>query len=88
GVGNLNRICTKLIEHGKNPSTPAAIIQSGTTTKQKTISGNLENIEEIASKAGVTHPAIVLVGEVVGVREKIKWFQEREEKTEVNIGRE
>lgn len=88
GIGNLNYICSQLIEHGKNPLTPAAIIQWGTTAQQKTITGNLVNIEELAEKAGITHPAIVLVGEVVKIREKIKWFQEREDKIEVSIGRE
>ena len=78
GIGNLHHICTKLIEHGKNPDTKAAIIQQGTTSKQKTITGNLVNIEEKATKANITHPAIILVGDVVGLREKVKWFQEEE----------
>lgn len=86
GIGNLNYICTKLIEHGKNPNTKAAIIQWGTTERQKTVTGNLLTIEERAANAGITHPAIVLVGDVVGVREKISWFQEGEK--EVSIGRE
>lgn len=88
GIGNLNHICTRLIEHGKNPNTKAAIIQWGTTERQKTVTGNLNNIEDHAAKAGITHPAIVLVGDVVGVREKIRWFQEVEEKKEASMGRE
>jgi uroporphyrin-III C-methyltransferase len=88
GIGNLNYICTRLIEHGKNPNTPAAIIQWGTTEKQKTITGNLKNIEDKATKAGIAHPAIVLVGDVIAVREKLNWFQEGQEKEEVSIGRE
>ena len=84
GIGNLNYICTRLIEHGKNPNTPAAIIQWGTTEKQKTITGNLKTIEDQAAKAGISHPAIVLVGDVVGMRGKISWFQEKEE---VSMGR-
>lgn len=88
GIGNLNHICTRLIEHGKNPNTKAAIIQWGTTERQKTVTGNLNNIEDHAAKAGITHPAIVLVGDVVGVREKIRWFQEGEEKKEASMGRE
>lgn len=76
GIGNLNYICTKLIEHGKNPDTKTAIIQWGTTTQQKTVTGNLKNIDDIAAKAGITHPAIVLVGDVVGLREKISWIQD------------
>lgn len=77
GVGNLPYICTKLIDHGKSPDTPVAIIQWGTTPKQKTITGKLGTIETEAEKAGIAHPAIVLVGEVVSMREKISWFQER-----------
>jgi uroporphyrin-III C-methyltransferase len=88
GIGNLNYICTRLIEHGKNPYTKAAIIQWGTTARQKTVTGNLKDIEKRALEAGITHPAIVLVGDVVGVREKLRWFQEGEEKQEVGIGRE
>jgi uroporphyrin-III C-methyltransferase len=88
GIGNLNYICTRLIEHGKNPNTKAAIIQWGTTARQKTITGNLKNIEKRALEAGITHPAIVLVGDVVGVREKLNWFQEEEGKQAVKIGRE
>lgn len=87
GIGNLNYICTRLIEHGKNPDTPAAIIQWGTTSKQKTITGSLKTIEHQAAIEGITHPAIVLVGDVVRLREKISWFQEGEAKKEVNIGR-
>jgi uroporphyrin-III C-methyltransferase len=86
GVGNLNHICSKLIEHGKNPNTPVAIIQWGTTEKQKTVTGDLTTIEEEAADAQITHPAIVLVGEVVGVREKIKWFEELEAKKEISVG--
>jgi uroporphyrin-III C-methyltransferase len=88
GIGNLNYICTRLIEHGKNPDTKAAIIQWGTTTQQKTVTGTLKNIEDRALEAGITHPAIVLVGDVVGVREKIRWFQEGEGKQVVGMGRE
>jgi uroporphyrin-III C-methyltransferase len=84
GIGNLNYICTRLIEHGKSPNTPAAIIQWGTTEKQKTITGSLKTIEGQAAKAGISHPAIVLVGDVVGMRGKISWFQEKEE---VSMGR-
>jgi uroporphyrin-III C-methyltransferase len=83
GIKNLNYICTRLIAHGKNPNTKAAIIQWGTTAQQKTITGNLKNIEELAAKAGISHPAIVLIGDVVGVREKLSWFQEGEEKQAV-----
>lgn len=79
GVGNLHYICEQLIAHGKNKETPAALIQWGTTEKQRTVTGTLETIESVAAKANITHPAIVLVGDVISMREKIKWFAEAEE---------
>ncbi|MGM0873773.1 MAG: uroporphyrinogen-III C-methyltransferase [Bacillota bacterium] len=75
GVGNLNTICKQLIEHGKNPDTPVAIIQWGTMENQKVVTGSLTTIEEKAAYEQINHPAIVLVGEVVQLREKIKWFE-------------
>ncbi|MFX3623857.1 MAG: uroporphyrinogen-III C-methyltransferase [Ectobacillus sp.] len=76
GVGNLSYICKKLIENGKRLDTPVAIIQWGTMEKQKAVTGNLKTIEKTASSAQITHPAIILVGDVVQLREKIKWFEE------------
>ncbi|MBZ5749992.1 MULTISPECIES: uroporphyrinogen-III C-methyltransferase [Metabacillus] len=76
GVGNLNYICKKLIENGKNPDTPVAVIQWGTTEKQKTLTGKLDTIEKKVKQAGIKHPSIIIVGEVVTLREKIKWFDE------------
>lgn len=77
GVGNLHHICERLIHFGKPAETPVAIIHWGTTPHQKTVTGTLETIEEIAQKAEITHPSIVLVGEVVRLREKISWFEEK-----------
>jgi uroporphyrin-III C-methyltransferase len=78
GVGNLHYICEKLIENGKNNQTPVAVIQWGTTEKQRTVTGTLNTIEEIVKEAGIKHPSIIIVGEVVSLREKIKWFNEME----------
>ncbi|PFO07444.1 uroporphyrinogen-III C-methyltransferase [Bacillus sp. AFS076308] len=88
GIGNLPYIVSRLIENGKSPDTKAAIIQWGTTAKQKTVTGSLKDIEVRVLEAGITHPAIVLVGDVVGLREKLRWFQEAEEKQIVGIGRD
>jgi uroporphyrin-III C-methyltransferase len=78
GVGNLPYICKKLIENGKSQETPAAVIQWGTTEKQITVTGSLNTIEKEAELAQIKHPAIILVGGVVKLREKIKWFEELE----------
>ncbi|WP_216829524.1 uroporphyrinogen-III C-methyltransferase [Alkalihalobacterium elongatum] len=76
GVKNLPLICNQLILHGKKVSTPVAIIEWGTTEKQRIVVGTLETIEEKAKGASISHPAIILVGEIVALREKIKWFRE------------
>lgn len=75
GVKNLPNIVKRLIEEGKSPETPSAVIQWGTLTKQKTATGTLKNIVEKAKEKGITAPAIIVIGEVVKLREKFNWFE-------------
>jgi uroporphyrinogen III methyltransferase/synthase len=72
-VRNLPRITQALIDHGRTPTTPAAVVQWGSLPRQKVIEGTLANIAVKAS--AVTSPAITVVGEVVGLREKLNWFE-------------
>ncbi|RLI79521.1 uroporphyrinogen-III C-methyltransferase [Archaeoglobales archaeon] len=74
GVGKLEENCKKLIQHGKSPETPVAIIEKGFSGEERVIVGNLENIGDIAKKENVKPPAIVVVGEVVRLRDKLKDF--------------
>jgi uroporphyrinogen III methyltransferase/synthase len=74
GVGNLSHIVNKLIQNGRLPSTPVAIISQGTSPKQRTIIGTLEDIGANAQKEGFEPPAVIVVGEVVRLREQIRWF--------------
>lgn len=77
GVGNLPLICENLIEHGKSSSTPAILIQWGTFGRQKTLQGTLADISEKASAAKFKNPSIILVGDVISLREKINWFEKK-----------
>lgn len=77
GVKNLEFIAQKLMENGKEPSTKAAIIRWGTTPQQKTICGNLKTIAALAKKEKITPPAILLVGKVIGLRDKLNWFEKK-----------
>jgi uroporphyrinogen III methyltransferase / synthase len=77
GIGNLEKIIKKLIANGKSPKTPVAIIRWGTTVKQKTIAGNLENIVQLAKKNKMAPPAIIVVGETVKFRKDLSWFEKR-----------
>ncbi len=72
GLHNLPAIVAKLVAHGRAPETPAAVIQQGTTEQQKTVVGTLADIVE--KSAAMKAPALIIVGEVVGLKEKLNWF--------------
>ncbi len=77
GVKNLPHIVRQLIQHGKSSGTPIALIQWGTTYRQKTVVGTLETIETRVAEAGLTSPAVIVVGKVVTLRDHLKWFENR-----------
>ena len=77
GVKNLPHIVENLISEGKSKDTPCAVIQWGTTPRQKVASGTLENIVNKVAEAGITAPAIIVVGEVASLREKFRWFENK-----------
>jgi len=74
GIHNIRLISKKLIKIGKEPTTPCAVISKGTTNEQKVIVGTLEDIADKAKE--IPTPAIIVVGEVVKLREELKWFEE------------
>lgn len=76
GVTNLAGIQQKLLIHGKHGDTPVALINWGTTYKQKTIITDLRHAAEDAVKGKIENPCMIIVGEVVRMREKISWFEE------------
>jgi uroporphyrin-III C-methyltransferase len=73
GLHNLPKIAQKLIEIGKDPSFPCAVISKGTTPEQIVVVGTLEDIVEKAK--GVPTPALIIVGKVVELREQLNWFK-------------
>jgi uroporphyrinogen III methyltransferase/synthase len=66
-----------LTAHGKPQNTPAALVRWGTTPRQVTVSGTLENIVGRVKKAGLKAPAIIVIGDVVGLRNSLKWYEHR-----------
>lgn len=74
GMGNLAPIVERLIENGRAPSTPVALIRDGTTPKQQTLVGTLEDIVAQTEQSGFQPPAVIIVGEVVRLREQLRWF--------------
>lgn len=77
GVKNLPNITRQLIKNGKPENTPVALIRWGTTPDQFTVTGTLDTIVERVEKAGLKAPAIIIIGEVVNLRKKLKWFENR-----------
>ncbi|MDA0840753.1 MAG: uroporphyrinogen-III C-methyltransferase [Planctomycetota bacterium] len=71
----LNEITSNLMEYGRSPDTPVAIIQWGTLPEQRTVEGTLENIVERFDKAGMGAPAVMIVGDVVTLRSTLKWYE-------------
>ncbi len=74
GVRKLDSLAKLLIEHGRPPETPAAVIHWASLPKQRTVVGDLTNIHRLASEAGLGLPALTIVGEVVHLRENLRWF--------------
>ena len=77
GVENLPRIQQQLLAHGKDPQTPAAFVQWGTRFNQRTVVTTLEKALESRDQEKVKAPAIFIVGPVVNLREKLRWFDKR-----------
>lgn len=75
GVGQLPEIVRKLMEHGRAPETPAAVIRWGTRADQEVVTGTLRTIVE--RSRGMKPPALIVVGEVVALREKLRWVERK-----------
>lgn len=77
GVTTLRRNMERLLEHGRSPQTPVALVRWGTTPEQQVLIGTLADIADQAEQCGFKPPAITIVGEVVALREKLHWFDGR-----------
>jgi uroporphyrinogen III methyltransferase/synthase len=77
GVKNIRSITNALIEHGKSPETPAALIRWGTRPDQKTLTGTLGGIAAMAAAENLRPPAVMVVGRTVGLRETLRWYEKK-----------
>ncbi|MBT8374011.1 MAG: uroporphyrinogen-III C-methyltransferase [Deltaproteobacteria bacterium] len=77
GIKNLPNITQKLIKYGRSEKTPVALVRWGTTTRQITVTGTLGTIVDKAIEAGLKAPAIIIVGDVVNLRQTMRWFENR-----------
>jgi uroporphyrin-III C-methyltransferase/precorrin-2 dehydrogenase/sirohydrochlorin ferrochelatase len=77
GVGSLRALTAGFIAHGAAATTPAAIIENGTRPGQRVITGTLESLSAQAVKKGIKSPALIIVGSVVTLRDKLSWFADK-----------
>jgi len=74
GMHGSKIICEELIKHGLSDETPAALIVKGTTEDQEVIIGNLKNMPEIIMDRKIVPPTLLIIGDVVKLHNKLKWF--------------
>lgn len=75
GLGALRDISRQLQAHGLPASTPAAIVEKGTTREQKVIIGTLHTLPELVQAQGLTSPCLIIIGDVVALHKKLQWFR-------------
>jgi uroporphyrinogen III methyltransferase / synthase len=75
GVRQLGAIAQRLLDAGREVSEPAAVVERGTMAEQRVVTGTLGTIAAVAASEGVRAPAVVVVGAVAGLRERLAWFE-------------
>ncbi|RJQ52699.1 MAG: uroporphyrinogen-III C-methyltransferase [Nitrospiraceae bacterium] len=76
-VKNISSVCRRLIENGRSAETPVAVVRWGTRADQTTVVGNLGNISALIRESDIKPPAVMVVGEVVRLREVLKWYEKK-----------
>jgi uroporphyrin-III C-methyltransferase/precorrin-2 dehydrogenase/sirohydrochlorin ferrochelatase len=74
GLHGLDKLCSKLIEHGLPGDTPIAIVQQGTTRHQRVVTGTLTDLPRNPQVAELHAPTLIIIGGVVSLRDKLSWF--------------
>jgi uroporphyrinogen III methyltransferase / synthase len=75
GVRNLGELAARLIEHGRAPDEPAAVVERGSLPRQRTVTAPLGEIARQAAALGIRPPAVTIVGKVAALRERLAWFE-------------
>ena len=75
GLTGVDVLCRELVAHGLARATPAALVQQGTTPQQRVLAGTLETLPDIVHRAAVRPPTLIIIGEVVRLRDRLKWFE-------------
>jgi uroporphyrinogen III methyltransferase / synthase len=77
GMRRIAEITQAIIDGGRSPGTPAAVIHWGARPEQRVVTGRLDQIAEASLRAGLKNPSVIVIGEVVSLREKLNWYDSR-----------
>jgi siroheme synthase len=75
GVRGVPQLCAELVAHGLPAATPAALVEKATLPRQRVVAGTLESLPTLAEREHVRPPALVIVGEVVRLKDKLGWYR-------------
>ena len=78
GLNGMETICLQLKQHGLDATTPAALIEKGTSDRQQVFVGNLDSLPSIVRTAGAKAPTLIIVGHVVSLHDQLAWFNQSE----------
>jgi len=76
-VKNISEVCKKLVENGRKADTPVAVVRWGTRADQTTLVGDLGNISQLVKEKDIKPPAVMVVGDVVKLRDSLKWIEKK-----------
>jgi uroporphyrin-III C-methyltransferase/precorrin-2 dehydrogenase/sirohydrochlorin ferrochelatase len=80
GLLGVDEICRQLVAHGLPAATPAALVEQGTTPQQRVLAGTLATLPGLLKETTVHAPTLIIVGEVVRLRERLKWFEAQDQR--------
>jgi uroporphyrin-III C-methyltransferase len=75
GIGGISEICRQMIAHGLPDSHPAAVVQNGSTERQRVVVADLATLPARVREARIASPALIIVGTVVSLHKKLAWFE-------------
>ena len=75
GLHGVKQLCKQLVGHGLPASTPAALVEQGTTQNQRVYTGTLDTLPALVSRHDIAPPTLIIVGSVVSLHEKLAWFE-------------
>jgi len=84
GMHGIDALCAELIAHGMSPGIPAALIERGTTPQQRVLIATLSNLAARSRAEGFHAPALIIIGEVVRLHEKLAWYESQGDATDVH----